>query len=324
MRVYLVATCLTITMILISGCQIDKKTDNTPFALDQMYRHSASYQIMMDIYNHQFSTWPRPSKNYFVPGSFGRTHILEWNKENADTLVLLHGAMGNVMLWGEDCIKQLNKTFHLIAIETIGDNVGLSEPKYWPIKRDSLKIWFLELLDSMNIYKVNLSGFSFGEWIALDFASNHPERVNKLMLIGASGFATPKKSFMLKMLYLTLQNSDKSLRKAFSLLHNPKYQPKEDNFVYFKTVFHNCRQVPQYPRRFRPEELKKIVVPTVVIIGKDECFFNVNKAEKWIKQNIKNSMVIMLEGAGHFIQIERPATVCSIIDNFNNQKKPLQ
>jgi pimeloyl-ACP methyl ester carboxylesterase len=320
MRANLVATCITITMILIAGCQINKKTDNTPFSMEQMYRHPASYQIMTDMYNRQFSTWPSPGKSYFVSGSFGRTHVLEWNKENADTLILLHGAMGNVMLWGEDCIRQLNRNFHLIAIETIGDNVGLSEPKYWPIERDSLKVWFLELLDSMKIDKVNLSGFSFGEWMALDFASSHPERVNKLMLIGASGFATPKKSFMVKMLFLTLRNSDKSLRKAYSLLHNPGYQPKEDNFVYFKTVFHNCRQATQYPRRFQPEELAKIVVPTVVIIGKDECFFNVKEAEKWIQQHVSHSNVIVLEGAGHFIQIERPDTVCSIIENFYNRK----
>ena len=43
-----------------------------------------------------------------------------------------------------------------------------------------------EILDNLQVDKINLVGFSLGSLIALDFASNYQDKVNKLILIGTT------------------------------------------------------------------------------------------------------------------------------------------
>ncbi|HEY2325421.1 MAG TPA: alpha/beta fold hydrolase [Thermoanaerobaculia bacterium] len=46
-------------------------------------------------------------------------------------------------------------------------------------------------LDSLHIARTDLAGVSMGGWIALKLASEHPERVRKLVLIDSAGFNFP-------------------------------------------------------------------------------------------------------------------------------------
>ena len=43
-----------------------------------------------------------------------------------------------------------------------------------------------EILNNLQVDKINLVGFSLGSLIALDFASNYQDKVNKLILIGTT------------------------------------------------------------------------------------------------------------------------------------------
>ena len=104
-------------------------------------------------------------------------------KGQGEPLILLHGN-------GENCgyfqgqIDVFSKQYHVYAIDTRGHGKTPRGDKPFTIRQFSE-----DLLDFMNenqIEKSNLLGFSDGGNIAMIFAIQHPERVNRLILNGAN------------------------------------------------------------------------------------------------------------------------------------------
>ncbi|HJX10484.1 MAG TPA: alpha/beta fold hydrolase, partial [Candidatus Binatia bacterium] len=46
---------------------------------------------------------------------------------------------------------------------------------------------YLEVLDAMKLTQFDLVGSCFGGWVAAEIAARHPEKIRKLVLIGAAG-----------------------------------------------------------------------------------------------------------------------------------------
>jgi len=280
-------------------------------------KHPESRQVMMNTYNAAFKNWPTPDTSFFVNGRFGKTYVIQWGNPENDTLVLLHGLAGNVTLWGKEIIEQLSKQFFIIAIETMGDNVGRSIPTQWPMERNTLRVWLDELLDTLKLSSVNLVGHSSGGWLAMDYAIHYQQHVKSLSAIGAAGLCKPKIGFMLKMMYLTLRNTKKVCKRhiRFSILPVLILNRLISNISF--NLYQHCKQSTLYPRRFTSEELGRIKVPVLIVIGIDEHFFDVKKAEYRGNKHILLSQVHMVENAGHLAHIDRPEAVSSLVIGFH-------
>ena len=50
---------------------------------------------------------------------------------------------------------------------------------------------YLELFDALGIERFDLVGHCVGGWLAAELAVRHPQRVRRLVLIGASGLFVP-------------------------------------------------------------------------------------------------------------------------------------
>jgi pimeloyl-ACP methyl ester carboxylesterase len=83
-------------------------------------------------------------------------------------------------------IPALAEDFHVIAPDMVG--FGYSDrPKGVNYSLDTWADQTLGLMDTLGIEKAHLIGNSFGGSIALRIASRHPDRVGKLVLMGAMG-----------------------------------------------------------------------------------------------------------------------------------------
>jgi len=121
---------------------------------------------------------------YVPTKSFGNIRIAEAGKENADTILFMHGINGHLEAYAKNLLP-LSKDFHVIAFDFVGH--GLSTKKdmdYTPlVLADQLG----ELMDALGLQKAHLSGESLGGWVGAIFAAQHPERVGRLMLNTAGG-----------------------------------------------------------------------------------------------------------------------------------------
>lgn len=104
-------------------------------------------------------------------------------KGQGEPLILLHGN-------GENCdyfqnqINEFSKRYHVYAIDTRGHGKTPRGEKPFTIRQFAADL--LCFMDEHQIGKAHLLGFSDGGNIAMVFALQHPDRVDRLILNGAN------------------------------------------------------------------------------------------------------------------------------------------
>jgi pimeloyl-ACP methyl ester carboxylesterase len=126
-------------------------------------------------------------------GAGGRAHLLE--KGEGPPVVLLHGT-GNAAGF---LLPLLDELHGVRAIAPDLPGVGLSDPAELPADRyrETAVAWLDRLLDTLELDATTLVGHSGGGVWALWYALAHPDRVRRLVLIGPP--ALPKTSCPLPM-----------------------------------------------------------------------------------------------------------------------------
>lgn len=141
---------------------------------------------------------------------------------------------------------------------------------------------------------LNLCGISLGGTLALQYAIEYPKRVNSLVLI-ATQYIMPKKM-------LTLQNiifrfMPASTFKRIGL-------KKKDMFKLLRSMRNLNFQ----------QDLNKINCPVLILCGEKD---KVNmQASLQLQQQIFNAQFMMIEHAGHEINIDAPESLGKVLNHF--------
>jgi pimeloyl-ACP methyl ester carboxylesterase len=107
---------------------------------------------------------------------------------HAPAVVMLHGFGASLQTW-DAWAEGLASEHRVIRIDLPGS--GLSPPDPAHDYRDERSLQTLTaLLDQLGLPRVSLVGHSMGGRIALTFAAQHPERIDKLVLVAPDGFAS--------------------------------------------------------------------------------------------------------------------------------------
>ncbi len=114
--------------------------------------------------------------------SRGKTRVLEVG--DGPPLVLVHGAFDNAALWAP-ILAALAKSHRVLAVDLPGH--GLADPfDYEAVDLATVSATFLgDVLDGLELDQVDLVGCSLGGFVTTVFALGAPERVRRLVLVGA-------------------------------------------------------------------------------------------------------------------------------------------
>src|ERR1700730_4084768 len=113
------------------------------------------------------------------PGS--RLHYLEWGDAKAPPLVLLHGITGHARTWDTLAVA-LADTWHVLTLDQRGH--GDSDPA--PDGDYSVGAMADDLgafADALGLSTFALLGLSMGGRVAMGFAGEHPQRVQRLVIV---------------------------------------------------------------------------------------------------------------------------------------------
>lgn len=113
-------------------------------------------------------------------------------------LVLLHGWSSSHKFW-KYCYTAFSPRWRVIAPDIAG--FGLSEKPDRDYSVEGLATWLGRFLDAMKLDRVTLVGHSLGGTIALLYAMEHPERIEKLavvnpLIVGSTAFSSRTKFCM--------------------------------------------------------------------------------------------------------------------------------
>ncbi|WP_316834132.1 alpha/beta hydrolase [Pedobacter nutrimenti] len=110
-------------------------------------------------------------------------HIQELNKGAAETVLLVHGMFSNLSVYYFNIAPLLAQHFHVVMYDL--KSHGLSERTAGGYDLDSMTNDLLALMNSLDLTKVHLAGYSFGGLIALKMALRFPEMIGRLAVIEA-------------------------------------------------------------------------------------------------------------------------------------------
>ena len=225
-------------------------------------------------------------------------------------VILLHGLGGVKEMWMAN-FAVLSTGHHVYALDQLG--FGHSDK---PLLEYKIATWvdFLEaFMQAENIRTATLVGNSLGGWIALEFTAQHPEMVEKLVLVDAAGLAwgaggpmvdlNPSslagwRTLLESLFYDKKMVSDQLVERVFT-----DHMRNNDGYTIERTVAGFAQ--PQ----FEDDKLKSIHAPTLVVWGREDNLIPVARAEKF-RDGIPAAKLAIFEQCGHLPQLEKP-------DEFN-------
>ncbi|MDC1112379.1 alpha/beta hydrolase [Candidatus Pelagibacter sp.] len=246
-----------------------------------------------------------------------------FNKKDTVPLVFVHGVGLDHQMWNSQ-INNLNE-FSTITYDLLGHGKTPNIREKLTLKDFSQQL--LDILDYVNINKINLIGFSLGSLIALDFASNYQNKIEKLILIGT----TYKRSEQERSLVLDRYNeaklnkpiSKQALKRWFSddyLEKNPKTYDLFMNILSKKPEDHKnfLKAYEIFANHIDDEQtIQKISSNTLVMTGSEDLGSSPAMSKRLVKDLIKSSYKEIRHGK-HLCSIECADDVNMSIRNFIN------
>lgn len=184
----------------------------------------------------------------------------------------------------------------------------------------------IDLMDALAIEKADLIGNSFGGGLSLALAIAHPERVNKLVLMGAAGVKfdltpgldevwgyQPSVENMRKMMDLFAYDRSLVSDELAELRYRASIQPGFQEA--FSKMFPAPRQQCVDALASDPEDIKKIKHETLIIHGREDLVVPPITSTT-LFDLIPNSQLHMFGCCGHWTQIEHNARFNELVKDF--------
>lgn len=118
-----------------------------------------------------------------------RLHVRESGRKDAPAVVLLHGFGSSLHTW-EPWAEALSRDHRVVRFDLPGFGLTGPDPTGRYTTARSIEV-LGALMDRLGMPKASLVGNSMGGKLAWTFAAQHPDRVDKLVLISPDGFASP-------------------------------------------------------------------------------------------------------------------------------------
>lgn len=270
----------------------------------------------------------------FAEGPNGlRVHYRDQGNRNGVPIVLVHGTAASLHTW-EPLVDRLGDEYRVITYTQPGH--GLTGPNANHDYSFTGMAQALDLVaDELSLDRFVLGGNSMGGWVAWRYALAHPESVDALILLDASGMP------------LREGESEPALNLGFRLLKNPvgrfllkQFTPRAAversalESVSVKSIITD-EVVDRYWELLRlpgnraaagqralvdrelayADEIQNITAPTLIIWGEEDALIHATAAMTF-DERLPNAEVIIYDGVGHIPMEEAPDRTAANIDAF--------
>ncbi len=237
-------------------------------------------------------------------------------------VVLVHGGLWDSRMW-DDQFGPLSERCRVVRYDLRG--YGRSDR---PTSEYSHSDDLAGLMTKLKIKRAALVGLSMGGAIAIDFALDHPDRVDALVL-AAPGLGGYELSSDLERRYApaekALEKGD--VQKAAELeleIWSPVRSETGPDVRIKQIAMDNAHQValdPALRRQMKPpavERLEEITAPTLVISG-DRDLPDMDRIAELIVGRVPGARRAVMQGADHAVNMRRPADFTARLLGFLDQ-----
>ncbi|HEY6332847.1 MAG TPA: alpha/beta fold hydrolase [Blastocatellia bacterium] len=259
----------------------------------------------------QIAMQPPPGTADKVATVFGeKIHYLEAGSGPA--VILLHGLGGDASNWYGN-IAALSPKYHVIVVDQIG--FGKSDKPLINYRVQTLVDFLDGFMRELKIDRASLVGNSLGGWTAAAFAIEHPEKVDRLVLVDAAGYSSnppPDKRIIEGLNPSTLEG----IKQVMSVVFYNKEMfsnPAVIDLLFTRKMLAGDGYTIQ---RFIDSVLQgqdlldntasKIKQPTLIIWGKQDALVPLAVGQHF-NRDIAGSEMLVIDQCGHVPMIEKGA-----------------
>lgn len=255
------------------------------YSQQQMPKHLRSFMQTSPSPANEIPYGANPKAGHYVNAGDAKIYYEVYGK--GQPLVMLHGGILGTTYDFAQLIDSLSKRYKVIAISTRGhgkSELGTAPFSYKQRANDALAVIKAATKDSVIVF-----GFSDGGYTGYELASMYPERIKKLIVIGASE-RNPLMSFKLS---FTLEAAFKMdsvfIKQQQSLMPEP--QRLQEVFSSIGDFYNNHLVVDS-------ALLSTIKCPVLVMAGDHDPFNNVQQVVNAVKM-LPNSALAIIPNATH-------------------------
>ena len=267
------------------------------------------------------------SQGFIQAGPY-RTRYLHAGDDSKPTLIMLHGITGHAEAYARN-LRAHAEHFSCWAIDFIGHGYS-AKPKH-PLEIRHYIDQLLAFMDAIGVDKASFTGESLGGWVTAQFAIEHPEKVDRVVLNTMGGtMANPK---VMERLYMLSMEAAKDpswerVRARLEWLMADPSMVTDDLIKTRQAIFQQpdwleaCQanmalQDLEIRKRnmLTDEALARIQAPALVLWTTKDPSGPVAEAER-IASLIPNARLAVMDNCGHWPQYEDTETFNKIHLDF--------
>lgn len=260
-----------------------------------------------------------------------------------ETVVLIHGLGSNLALWRET-IPALSENFRVLALDLPG--YGLSGKDEVPGTMDFFSDTVVQFMNTHGVDRAHVVGLSMGGHVALTVALDHPERLDRLVLVSPAGIETftDQQGGALKSVYTPqaiLAAPEAALQQNIAM-NFASYDPERFGWLLEQRLAltalpdaaayatANARSVAGMLDAPVAHRLDDIAAPTLVLYGTEDALIpnamlnphltTADVAEE-AAERIPNATLDLIKDAGHLPQLEQPEVVNQHLMTFLRRER---
>jgi pimeloyl-ACP methyl ester carboxylesterase len=188
---------------------------------------------------------------------------------------------------------------------------------------------YLEVLDALKLTTFDLAGSCIGGWIAAELAARHPEKIRKLVLIGATGLFV-QGALIGDVFMMAQPERGASYAGLRELLFAGADQPQglalfpdgmgdiEEELRRYQMLRLGSRigfKPPYFYNHSLKNRLHRITAPALVIWGENDRMVPRAHGEAYAKL-LANARLAVIPGAGHSAHVEKPDETAQLVSDF--------
>jgi pimeloyl-ACP methyl ester carboxylesterase len=272
-----------------------------------IYTSPAGARAIEQRYRELLAAWPVSAEHLHVPTREGKTFVVASGPPDAPPLVLLHGSGSNTLMWAAD-VAEWSGPFRVYAVDLIGEP-GLSAPARPPMTPGGYAPWLDDVLDALGVARASVVAVSLGGWVALDYATRHPERVARLALLTPAGVAKQKLGAVLGAVLLK-PFGEWGKRRSMELFLGPEARTQRGSAEFVRLVSQHFRHRREPVPVVDDAALRRAAMPILAILGARDAFIDSPRTAERLSRLVPSATVRVLPDAGHLL----PAQTAPILE----------
>jgi len=290
--------------------------------------HDADWNKCRDVVFHS-------EHSCFIDVDGIRVHYQEAGDPRAPAMVLIHGFASSTLVWSKVFLKLAAAGYRVIALDMLGYGYS-AKPRNGEYTIAGQGKLLTRLLDHLGIPRAIFIGSSYGGAVAATCALDYPERVEKLILVGAVNNNRPLEFTLMRLfgspvfgdvVSPLLIGSRRLLRRRMKRVYDRHSWVLDERRVEARHLPLRAagtqRAIIRTVRGWDAERISRdahlITQPTLLLWGENDLDIPLEDGER-LHAEIPGSRLIVFLDCGHIPHEEYPEAFTNIVIDFCKQQ----